>query len=108
TLDPFGRIELYRESAHPSRVVLLLSDADGWNRPDVESARAIAGLDALVVGIDLPSYLATMAERGVDEIYPPDALEVLSQFVPRKAELPTYVLPLVVGHGAGAELAYAV
>jgi hypothetical protein len=32
TLDPFGRVDIYRESPHPARVVLLLSDADGWNR----------------------------------------------------------------------------
>jgi len=108
TLDPFGKVELYRESPHPSRVVLFLSDADGWNRPDVESARAIASLDALVVGIDLPRYLATMGERGGDELYPFADLEVLSQFVQKKLHLPAYVPPLVIGHGAGATMAYAV
>lgn len=108
TLDPFGEVELYRETKRPARVVLFLSDADGWNRPDVESARALAGLDALVVGIDLPRYLATMATRGGDEIYPFADLEVLSQFVQKKVHLPTYVPPVVVGHGAGATIAYAV
>jgi type IV secretory pathway VirJ component len=108
TLDPFGKIELYRESPHPARVVIFLSDADGWNRPDVECARAIASLDALVVGVDLPRYLATMGERGGDELYPFADLEVLSQFVQKKLRLPAYVPPIVVGHGAGATMAYAV
>ena len=107
-LDPFGKVELYRESAHPTRVVLFLSDADGWNRPDVECARAIASLDALVVGIDLPRYLATVADRGGDELYPFADLEVLSQFVQKKLRLPGYVPPIVVGHGVGATMAYAV
>jgi type IV secretory pathway VirJ component len=108
TLDPFGKVELYREAAHPGRVVLFLSDADGWNRPDVECARAIASLDALVVGVDLPRYLATIAERGGDELYPFADLEVLSQFVQKRLRLPVYVPPVVVGHGAGATMAYAV
>ena len=30
TLDPFGEVELYQESTNPTRLVLLLSDANGW------------------------------------------------------------------------------
>lgn len=108
TLDPFGKVELYRDHPTPTRVVLLLSDADGWNRPDVERARALATLDALVVGIDVRRYLATMAERGGDELYLFADLEVLSQFVQKRMRLPSYVPPVVVGRGAGATLAYAV
>ncbi len=108
TLDPFGKVELYRADDDPTRVVLLLSDADGWNRPDVESARALASLDALVIGVDVPRYLATMAERGGDALYPFADLEVLSQFVQKKLRLAHYVMPIVIGRGAGATLAYAV
>ena len=108
TLDPFGKVELYRADDDPTRVVLLLSDADGWNRPDVESARALASLDALVIGVDVPRYLATMAERGGDALYPFADLEVLSQFVQKKLRLAHYVIPIVIGRGAGATLAYAV
>lgn len=108
TLDPFGKVALYREDRTPTRVVLLLSDADGWNRPDVESARALATLDALVVGIDVRRYLATMAERPGDELYLFADLEVLSQFVQKRMRLPSYLPPVVVGRGAGATLAYAV
>ena len=108
TLDPFGKVELYRADDDPTRVVLLLSDADGWNRPDVESARALASLDALVIGVDVPRYLATMAERGGDALYPFADLEVLSQFVQKKLRLARYVMPIVIGRGAGATLAYAV
>ena len=108
TLDPFGEVALYRESTHPTRVVLLLSDADGWGRAEVESARAIASLDALVVGVDVRRYLATMAERGSDELYPSADLEVLSQFVQKKMRLPTYLPPIVCGQAAGATMAYAV
>jgi type IV secretory pathway VirJ component len=108
TLDPFGKVDLYREAAQPTRVVLFLSDTDGWNRPDVESARALASLDALVVGIDVPRYLATVGARGGDELYPFADLEVLSQFVQKKVKLPTYVPPIVMGDGVGATLAYAV
>ena len=98
---------LYRESPRPARVVILLSDADGWDRPAVEEARALASLDALVVGVDVPRYLATMAARGGDELYPFADLEVLSQFVQKKVALPAYVAPIVVGYGTGATMAYA-
>lgn len=108
TLDPFGRVDLYRGDRSPTRVVLSLSDADGWNRPDVESARALASLDALVIGIDVPRYLATMADRGGDELYPFADLEVLSQFVQKRLGLGSYLVPIVIGRGVGATLAYAI
>ena len=108
TLDPFGRVDLYRGDRTPTRVVLSLSDADGWNRPDVEAARALASLDALVIGVDVPRYLATSAARGGDELYPFADLEVLSQFVQKRLGLGAYLSPIVIGRGLGATLAYAV
>lgn len=108
TLDPFGRVDLYRADRSPTRVVLSLSDADGWNRPDVEAARALASLDALVVGVDVPRYLATMAARGGDELYPFADLEVLSQFVQTRVGLAALHPPIVIGRGLGASLAYAI
>ncbi len=108
TLDPFGKVVLYRELPRPARVILVLSDAHGWQRGAIEVARALADQDALVVGIDLPRYLATQAARGGDDLYPSADLEVLSQFVQRKARLPSYVPPVVVGFGGGAAMAYAV
>lgn len=108
TLDPFAKVELYRETETPPRVVVLVSGDHGWNRGAVEIARALAGLDALVIGVDLPAYLATMASRGGDEIFPSADLEVLSQFVQRKLRLPAYRPPVVVGYASGAAMAYAI
>lgn len=108
TLDPFGRVDLYRGDRSPTQVVLFLSDADGWNRPDVESARALASLDTLVIGVDVPRYLATMADRAGDELYPFADLEVLSQFVQKRIGLGSYLAPVVIGRGVGATLAYAI
>ena len=108
TLDPFAKVELYRETETPARVVVLLSADRGWNRGAVEVARALAGLDALVIGVDLPAYLATMAGRGGDEIFPSADLEVLSQFVQKKLRLPAYRPPVVVGYASGAAMAYAI
>src|SRR5262249_21021753 len=90
------------------RVVVLLSGDHGWNRGAVEVARALAGLDALVIGVDVPAYLATMKSRGDDDIYPSADLEVLSQFVQKKLRLPAYHPPVVVGYASGAPLAYAI
>jgi type IV secretory pathway VirJ component len=108
TLDPFAKVELYRETETPPRVVVLLSGDHGWNRGAVEIARALAGLDALVIGIDLPGYLATLGSRGSDEIFPSADLEVLSQFVQKKIRLPAYRPPVVVGYASGAAMAYAI
>lgn len=103
----FGPVVLYRRSEHPSRVVLFISGDGGWNRGVVDMARALAGLDALVVGVDIRRYLASLGVARGSCGYPAADFEALSQWVQQRLGYPGYVPPVLVGYSSGATLVYA-
>ena len=53
----FGNTTLYRQSDHPSHVVIFVSGDGGWNLGVVDMAKKLSTLNALVVGIDIVHYL---------------------------------------------------
>ena len=103
----FGRITLYRHSPRPSQVVLFVSGDGGWNLGVIDMARALSSLDALVVGIDITSYLKRLAGSGDKCSYCAADFESLSKFVQKKLDFPRYVQPVLVGYSSGATLVYA-
>ncbi len=104
----FGTVTVYRMSEKPSHAVLFVSGDGGWNRGVVDMARELAGLDALVVGIDITHYLRMLARGSEKCSYPAADFEDLSQFVQKKMGMPFYVPPVLVGYSSGATLVYAV
>ena len=103
----FGHITLYRQSPRPSQVVLFVSGDGGWNLGVIDMARALASLDALVVGVDITSYLKSLANSHYKCSYCAADFESLSKFVQQKLDFPRYVQPLLVGYSSGATLVYA-
>jgi type IV secretory pathway VirJ component len=103
----FGKVVLYRETPHPSRVVLFVSGDGGWNLGVVDMARALAGEDALVVGIDIIHYLAELEKSSEKCSYPAADFEALSQYIQKKLDFPDYTIPMMVGYSSGATLVYA-
>jgi len=104
----FGTVHLYRESRQPSRAVLFVSGDGGWNLGVIDMARALASLDALVVGIDITHYLRELAASGEACSYPAADFENLSHYIQKKLGLTAYVPPVLVGYSSGATLVYAV
>jgi type IV secretory pathway VirJ component len=104
----FGRVTLYHATARPARVALFVSGDGGWNLGVVDMARELAGLDALVVGVDIRQYLRQLAAAGDACAYPAADFEALSKFVQKKLGYPAYVPPVLVGYSSGATLVYAV
>jgi len=104
----FGTVTLYRTSPHPKHVVLFLSGDGGWNLGVVDMAKTLATMDSLVVGIDLPYFMKKMEATKEACHYPASDLELLSKYVQKKLDYPTYVTPVLVGYSSGATLAYAV
>jgi type IV secretory pathway VirJ component len=107
TFGRFGTVAIYHEIPHPSQVMLLVSGEQGWNQEAENVARALASLNAIVVGIDLPQYLTTLSAAAETCSYPGGDFDALSKFVQQKYGFPTYVHPVLVGYGDGATLAYA-
>jgi type IV secretory pathway VirJ component len=107
-LGRFGPVVLYRRSEHPPRVVLFVSGDGGWNRGVVDMARALSELDALIVGVDIRRYLASLAAVHGSCGYPAADFEALSQSVQQRLGYPVYVAPVLVGYSSGATFVYAV
>jgi type IV secretory pathway VirJ component len=111
TTDPFdygrfGRVTLYRRSAQPQRLAILLSGSEGWTGREKAMATEISALDTLVVGVDIRRYERRLA--GGDECaYLAGSLELLSRAVQKRLHFPAYRRPILIGAADGAALAYA-
>jgi type IV secretory pathway VirJ component len=107
TYGRFGKVALVYRTPHPHNVVLFFSGDGGWNLGVVDMARTLSEMDALVVGINLPRYLAELAKSNEACSYPASDAELLSKYVQKKLGLPTYTPPVLVGYSSGATLVYA-
>lgn len=85
--------------------IFLLSDADGWNETEEAQAKALSAKGALVIGIDLPSYIASLDKDEDDCIYMISDIESLAQQVQRALGSGSYRTPIVAGAGAGGAFA---
>jgi type IV secretory pathway VirJ component len=103
----FGQVALYRQTPHPRNVVLFFSGDGGWNLGVIDMARTLSKMDALVVGINLPHYVAALAGGKEACSYPASDAELLSKYVQKKLAFPTYTPPVLVGYSSGATLVYA-
>jgi phosphatidylglycerol lysyltransferase len=88
--------------------VVLFSDAGGWSSVADEAAAALAHDGALVVGVDLPTYLLRLDSR------PPEPchnivgdVESISHRLQRERGNTSYLTPIVAGMGEGGVLAAA-
>jgi type IV secretory pathway VirJ component len=104
----FGDVTIYRESPHPSEVVLFVSGDGGWNLGVIGMAKRLATLDALVAGIDIIHYLKELGSSSESCTYPAADFEALSQFIQKKYDFPIYITPILVGYSSGATLVYAI
>ncbi|MHB1093170.1 AcvB/VirJ family lysyl-phosphatidylglycerol hydrolase [Thiobacillus sp.] len=103
----FGKLSLYAPPTEPGQVVLFISGDGGWNLGVVDMARELAGLDSLVVGIDIRHYLKSLETDQATCAYPAGDLEALGQFVQKKLGYRQFHRPVLVGYSSGATLAYA-
>jgi len=104
----FGEITLYRQSDHPSYVVIFVSGDGGWNLGVVDMAKKLSTLNALVVGVDIVHYLRQLESPSEKCSYPASDFEALSKYVQKKIDFPRYVQPVLMGYSSGATLVYAV
>ena len=106
TVPTFGSVALYAPKEAPEEVVLFVSGDGGWNLGVVSMAERLRDLGALVVGIDIRSFVKSL-EASKRCAYPAGALEELSRTVQLHRRLPAYKRPMLVGYSSGATLVYA-
>jgi type IV secretory pathway VirJ component len=91
-----------------SSVVVLISDAAGWGANENSEAEQLANDGTIVIGIDFPSYIASLKKDDGDCVYMVSDIEALSQQVQRKAANSHFRHPIVAGIGEGGALALAI
>ncbi|MFN3719814.1 MAG: virulence factor family protein [Rhizobium rhizophilum] len=92
----------------PKALVVLLSDAKGWQPSDQTEAERLQTDGAIVVGIDTPNYLASLAQDKGSCIYTVSDIEALGHQLQRKAGNASFLPPIVAGRGEGGALALAI
>jgi type IV secretory pathway VirJ component len=102
----FQNLAVYAPQGAPQSMVLLLADPGGTNAGTV--ALELAHHGAMVAVIDVGKFDEALNADGGDCVFPDGDLENLSHFIQAYYHSPLYRAPLLVGYGAGANLAYAV
>jgi type IV secretory pathway VirJ component len=103
----FGLVHVYRAGDRPARAVLFVSGDGGWNLGVVGMARTVADSGALVMGVDITTYLKSLDAAPERCAYPAADFEVLSQYIEQRYAFAAYQTPVLVGYSSGATLVYA-
>ncbi|MGV8939082.1 MAG: virulence factor family protein [Allorhizobium sp.] len=94
-------------SGSATSMVVLLSDAGGWADSEKKEAARLQASGSIVIGIDTPAYLKSLAKDDGDCVYMISDVEDLAHQVQRSAGNGTYLPPLIAGLGDGGALALA-
>ncbi|GGD94009.1 acid tolerance protein [Aureimonas endophytica] len=98
---------LFPKDGTIAAAVVLLSDEDGWGEAEDQLANDLLEQDAIVVGVDLPRYLAELEKTKDECVYTISDIEQLNQQLQRAVSDNSLRLPIVAGVGAGGSLALA-
>lgn len=102
---PFHEVRIYRPTAAPRHLALLLSGDGGWGAPLPEIARRLSGQGTLVGGIDVRDLFRRFEHDPHPCVSPGTDLADLAHYLRQRYALPD-AAPVLIGHSAGATLAY--
>jgi type IV secretory pathway VirJ component len=107
----FGTVSVYIPEGRPESVAIFLSGDGGWQLGVVNMAHALRDMGAVVIGVDVRRYLASVGSaarrpRARCEDVAAD-LEALSHHVQKEIGMRAYHVPVLVGYSSGATVVYA-
>jgi type IV secretory pathway VirJ component len=102
----FKHVEIFRPQGEVKHFALLMSGDGGWSSRLGTLAGALASEGTLVAGVDTSELFASLEKDGGNCVSPDGDLENLSHYVQAYYKVPTYFTPILIGHSAGATLAY--
>ena len=106
-LEPFGKVTVYHQTARPTHVALFISGDGGWNLGVVDMARELAGMDALVAGVDIRHYMKA-STANPDKCWDPGTdFAELGKAIEKRFGYTSKVKPVIVGYSSGATIVYA-
>ena len=92
-----------------SGVVVLISDADGWDMAEQAALETVVAGGAIGVGVDLRTWRAALArETARDCLFLPADIERLTRQLHRSHQADFYRPPRIIGFGEGGALALAI
>jgi len=90
-------------------VVVILSDANGWDAVEQAALESVVLKGAIAVGVDLRSWRAALSrETERDCLFLPADIERLTRQLHRSHKAPFYRPPRILGFGEGGALALAI
>jgi type IV secretory pathway VirJ component len=104
----FQNVAVIAPQDTPPRSMVLLLAGEGGANAGADLALALARHGAMVAVIDVSKFDAALEADPADCVFPDGDLENLSHFIQAYYHWPVYRPPLLVGYGAGANLAYAI
>jgi type IV secretory pathway VirJ component len=102
----FKHVEIFRPEGEVKHFALLMSGDGGWSSKLATIAGALSSEGTLVAGVDTSELFADLEKDGGNCVSPDGDLENLSHYVQAYYKVPTYFTPILIGHSAGATLAY--
>jgi type IV secretory pathway VirJ component len=107
----FGKVNVYIPEGNPASVAIFLSGDGGWELGVINMARALADLGAVVIGVDIREYFATLRKAAQRPGAPCQMIaadfEALSHQVQKEIGMSEYRVPVLIGYSSGATVAYA-
>jgi type IV secretory pathway VirJ component len=107
----FGALTVYLPQGKPKSVAIFLSGDGGWELGVINMARALQQLGAVVIGVDIRQYFASLRAAAARPAAPCQMIaadfESLSHQVQKQLGLQDYLVPVLVGYSSGATVVYA-
>jgi len=107
----FGTVKVYIPEGQPKSVAIFVSGDGGWELGVVNMAHALVSMGAVVIGVDIRTYLANLAKAAAHpgascQMIAAD-FEALSHQVQKEIGMSEYLVPVLVGYSSGATVVYA-
>jgi type IV secretory pathway VirJ component len=107
----FGTVTVYIPDGQPQSVAIFLSGDGGWELGVVSMAHALVDMHAVVIGVDIREYLASLRKEAQRAGAPCRMIaadfESLSHQVQKEIGMSEYHVPVLVGYSSGASVVYA-
>ena len=104
----FGNVHTIIPTRPFTQAAVFVSDKNGWDARAESLAVALGEQNVMVLGIDLPYYLAQMESINDKCSFPAGHIEEMIHWIQRDQKVQNYIYPVLIGDGAGAAFAYAV
>jgi type IV secretory pathway VirJ component len=107
----FGKVAVYIPTGQPKSVAIFVSGDGGWELGVRSMARALADMGAVVIGVDVREYFASLHRAALRPGAPCQMIaadfESLSHQIQKQIGLSEYHVPVLVGYSSGATVVYA-